>query len=173
MASDSHPLTFQVGVNPCETVSVSLPNMQIKELAKGKGGPVPGCATADDGSIFDSLADVLLVGGKMGPDGAATGDAPEAKANANGTIYTVSLAIDQVNAARGAMGAIQNRVEHTIYNLQNIRKNMSESRSRIMDTDYAEEVAELTRRQVLKQASLATLVQANEQARDVLYLLRW
>lgn len=110
----------------------------------------------------------------MGADGVVEpGDKPDAKANANGTIHTVSLAIDQVNAARGAMGAIQNRVEHTIYNLQNIRKNMSESRSRIMDTDYAEEVAELTRRQVLKQASLATMVQANEQARDVLQLLRW
>jgi len=93
--------------------------------------------------------------------------------SAQQAIAVLDYAINFVDTQRGCMGAMQNRVEHTVYNLQNIRQNMSASRGRLVDADYASEVAEMTRLQILKQASIATVVQANEQARDVLQLLRW
>ncbi len=84
----------------------------------------------------------------------------------------IDAAIADIDDQRGNLGAIQNRFQHTIFNLQSIRENMTASRGRVKDTDYAAEMAEMTKQQILKQASIANLAQANELARDVLYLLR-
>ena len=80
-------------------------------------------------------------------------------------------ALSAVNSARAEMGAIQNRFSSTIANLSTTSENLSASRSRIRDTDYAKETAELTRTQILQQAGTAMLAQANSSTQSVLSLL--
>jgi flagellin len=80
-------------------------------------------------------------------------------------------ALGAVNSARAEMGAIQNRFSSTIANLSSTSENLSASRSRIRDTDYAKETAELTRTQILQQAGTAMLSQANSSTQSVLSLL--
>ncbi len=94
------------------------------------------------------------------------------EAGAQQAVSIIDDAIADIDSQRGTLGAIQNRLEHTIFNLQSIRENVTNSRSRIKDTDYAAEMAEMTKQQILKQASIANLAQANEMARDVLMLIR-
>lgn len=83
----------------------------------------------------------------------------------------VDTALTSVNSARADMGAIQNRFTSTIANLQATSENLTASRSRIRDTDYAKETAELTRTQILQQAGTAMLAQANAVPQNVLSLL--
>jgi flagellin len=83
----------------------------------------------------------------------------------------VDKALTSVNSSRADMGAIQNRFSSTIANLATTSENLSASRSRIRDTDYAKETAELTRTQILQQAGTAMLAQANSATQNVLSLL--
>jgi len=83
----------------------------------------------------------------------------------------VDKALTSVNSARADMGAIQNRFTSTIANLQATSENLTASRSRIRDADYAKETAELTRTQILSQAGTAMLAQANAVPQNVLSLL--
>ena len=87
-------------------------------------------------------------------------------------IPVIDAAIADIDTERSTLGAIQNRFQHTIYNLQSIRENVMASHGRIKDTDYASEMSELTRQEVLKQASMSNLARANNAQRDVLYLLK-
>ncbi len=80
-------------------------------------------------------------------------------------------ALTAVNNSRADMGAIQNRFSSTISNLSTTSENLSASRGRILDTDYAKETAELSRTQILKQAGTAMLAQANSSTQNVLSLL--
>ena len=73
---------------------------------------------------------------------------------------------------RGELGAVQNQLEYTVSNLTEFSNNLSASRSRVMDTDYAAETANLTKGQILQQASTAMLAQANQSAQTVLALLK-
>ena len=91
---------------------------------------------------------------------------------ANDAIQIVDSALQFINGSRAKLGAIQNRVESTISNLSATSENLSAARSRIQDTDFAAETAELTRSQVLQQAGMAMLAQANAQPNNVLSLLR-
>ncbi|WP_433851588.1 flagellin [Stenotrophomonas nitritireducens] len=84
----------------------------------------------------------------------------------------VDKALTAVNSSRADMGAIQNRFSSTISNLATTSENLSASRGRIRDTDYAKETAELTRTQILQQAGTAMLAQANSATQNVLSLLR-
>ena len=79
---------------------------------------------------------------------------------------------DYVAAERSNLGAIQNRLTHTIDNLTNIVTNTEASQSKILDADYAKETTELTRTQIIQQAATAMLAQANQSAQIVLELLR-
>ena len=87
-------------------------------------------------------------------------------------IAVADKALTAVNSARADMGAIQNRFQSTIANLSTTSENLSASRSRIRDTDYAKETAELTRTQILQQAGTAMLSQANSSTTNVLSLLQ-
>jgi flagellin len=86
-------------------------------------------------------------------------------------ISIADKALTAINSARADMGAIQNRFSSTIANLSTTSENLSASRSRIRDTDYAKETAELTRTQILQQAGTAMLAQANASSQSVLSLL--
>ena len=87
-------------------------------------------------------------------------------------IQQVDSALTQVNTARASLGAIQNRFTSVVANLQTASENLSASRSRILDADFAAETAQLTRAQILQQAGTAILAQANSVPQNVLSLLR-
>jgi flagellin len=91
---------------------------------------------------------------------------------ANETISRVDAALTSVSSLRSTFGAVQNRFESTIANLQTVSENLSASRSRIRDADFASETASLTRAQILQQAGVAILAQANAVPQQVLGLLR-
>jgi flagellin len=93
-------------------------------------------------------------------------------ADANATILSVDSALTSVSSFRSTLGAIQNRFQSTINSLQAVSENLSASRSRILDTDFAAETANLTRAQILQQAGTAMVAQANSVPQNVLSLLR-
>ena len=91
---------------------------------------------------------------------------------ANRAIAILDGALSQVTSIRADLGAVQNRFSSTVANLQTTSENLSASRSRILDADYAQETAALTRGQILQQAGTAILAQANSLPQNVLSLLR-
>ena len=96
----------------------------------------------------------------------------ETIAGASTTLTAVLDAISIIDAQRADLGAIQNRFQSTIRNLSNISENVSAARSRIRDTDFAVETAELTRWQIIQQASVTVLGQANQRPQAALQLLQ-
>ncbi|HEY7641661.1 MAG TPA: flagellin [Steroidobacteraceae bacterium] len=96
----------------------------------------------------------------------------ETAGDANQTIVRVDAALTSVSSLRSTLGAIQNRFESTITNLTTAAENLTASRSRIQDADFAQETAALTRAQILQQAGTAILAQANAVPQNVLSLLR-
>lgn len=138
--------------------------------------------------------DIVVATGTGGQDGslvglnvvtgaaAATGQAVETTgfdsidvtsiAGANKAMTMLDGAINAVNKMRGDLGAVQNRFSSTISNLQTSSENISASRGRIIDADFATETANLTRSQILQQAGTAMLAQANGLPQNVLSLLR-
>jgi flagellin len=93
-------------------------------------------------------------------------------AGADTAITTMDAALTAVNTARATLGAIQNRFSSVVTNLQTTSENLSASRSRIQDTDFAAETANLTKAQILQQAGTAMLAQANALPQNVLALLK-
>jgi flagellin len=93
-------------------------------------------------------------------------------AASNETIQRVDSALASISSLRSSLGAIQSRFESTITNLQTTTENLSASRSRILDTDFAAETANLTKAQILQQAGTAILAQANSVPQNVLSLLK-
>ena len=91
---------------------------------------------------------------------------------AQNALGIISSAIANIDSQRAQLGAVQNRFENTISNLQNIGENASAARSRIRDTDFAAETSELTKNQILQQAGTAILAQANQLPQAVLSLLQ-
>ena len=117
----------------------------------------------------------------VGSSGSSTGggaDFPvsevsvETQEDATAALSVLDAAISYVNAERSKLGAVQNRLTHTIDNLSNVVTATQASRSRIQDTDYAKETAELARAQIIQQADTAMLAQANQQPQTVLALLQ-
>lgn len=87
-------------------------------------------------------------------------------------IGIIDKALEQVNATRADLGAVNNRLDHTMSNLANVSEKTSASKARIVDADFAAETAALSRAQVLQQAATAMLAQANARPQEVLSLLR-
>ncbi|MEQ3659538.1 MAG: flagellin [Glaciecola sp.] len=92
-------------------------------------------------------------------------------ANASAALTSIDTAISAVGGVRADLGALQNRFESTIRNLSNISENLAGARSQIRDTDFATETAELTRNQIIQQASISVLSQANQKPQSALALL--
>lgn len=99
-------------------------------------------------------------------------DVTKAEAKAEAQLKTLDEAINSVDGMRSSLGAIQNRFESTINNLNNTVNNLSAARSRILDADYATEVSNMSRGQILQQAGTSVLAQANQVPQSVLSLLR-
>ncbi|MBI6872717.1 flagellin [Clostridium aciditolerans] len=93
-------------------------------------------------------------------------------ANATAAICTVNDAIEKVSKERSKLGAVQNRLEHTISNLNNASENLQSAESRVRDVDMAKEMMNFSKNNILQQAAQAMLAQANQQPQGVLQLLR-
>lgn len=131
------------------------------------GGGVPiNVGYGKAGKIYVGLPEVSTVTLNVAGASVLTADA------ASNSIETFRDAVDRVSLNRGILGALQNRAEHTINNLNSTFENMSAAKSRLKDTDMAKEMSELTKNNVLMQASQAMIAQANTKAQNVLQLLQ-
>ncbi len=92
-------------------------------------------------------------------------------ANSQSAIEVIDAALAQIDSSRASLGAVQNRFTHTISNLANVQENVSASRSRIQDTDFAKETAQMTKNQILQQAGTSILSQANQIPQAAISLL--
>ena len=119
-----------------------------------------------------NIAVALKQSGGYGTSGLSLGSTDvSTTAGASGALTSIDNAISTIGAARADLGALQNRFQSTIRNLSNISENIAGARSRIRDTDFAVETAELTRNQIIQQASLSVLSLANQRPQAALSLL--
>jgi len=131
------------------SVSVSGSDLTQLGMTAGSANGVDATATA---AVLSSISVATT-------DGAAS------------ALDSIDNALEYISAQRGDLGALENRLNHTVNNLSNVIENTSASRSRIQDADYAVEAANLAKLQVMQQAGTAMLAQANAQAQVVLSLL--
>ncbi|MEW9797592.1 flagellin N-terminal helical domain-containing protein [Alteromonas sp. CYL-A6] len=108
--------------------------------------------------------------GGFGASGLSVGSV-DVSTDASGALTSIDAAISTIGGIRADLGALQNRFQSTIRNLANVSENLSAARSRIRDTDFAAETAELTRNQIIQQASVSVLSQANQRPQTALSLL--
>lgn len=121
----------------------------------------------------DSGVNMQLEIGKMDSESLEVKDIKvDDHTNASAAITSVDAAIKTVSTQRSRLGAVQNRLEHTIRNLDNAAENIQAAESRVRDVDMAKEMMEFTKQNILQQASTAMLAQANQAPQTVLQLLR-
>ena len=150
LVGTSGKVSFQVGANANDTISISL----------SKAFTVSGMASVD------SVGSACLVDN----NGSKTFGLSTAS-QAQKTLECIDSFIAHVDKTRGQLGAVQNRLESTISNQSNIAENESDARSRIRDTDYAEEAANLSQQTIIQQAATSMLTQANSRPQIALSLL--
>jgi len=126
-------------------------------------------ANAGD-TIKVTTSNVLSITGAVSVLSATAGVSTVAKASA--LITAADSYLDSVNSQRATLGAVQNRFESVIRNGQNVAENLSAARSRIQDADFAAETAKLTKSQILQQAGISILAQANSLPQSALSLLQ-
>jgi flagellin len=152
-------------------VYATVVNSNQLVLTNSSGGSVVVGGTATAANL---LAGAGLVAGTTA-SASVTGFAAldlNSVAGADTAMTQMDAALQAVNTARANLGAIQNRFSSTVANLQTASENLSASRSRIQDADFAAETANLTRAQILQQAGTAMLAQANSLPQNVLTLLK-
>ncbi|MGM0829948.1 MAG: flagellin Hag [Bacillota bacterium] len=133
---------FQIGANAGQQINLAIADMGADAL--GDGTNMLTAIDVEDWSTLDFDAQLGIVDGAIG----------------------------QVSAQRSSLGAVQNRLEHTISNLDNSSENLTAAESRIRDVDMAKEMMEQTKNSILSQASQAMLAQSNQTPQGVLQLLR-
>lgn len=127
-----------------------------------------GADSAEDNKIDMSISNMSARG--LGVNGLDLGGDTDTKATK--AIDTIGDAIKKVSAQRSSLGAIQNRLEHTIKNLDNVVENTTSAESQIRDTDMATQMVEYSKNQILSQAGQSMLAQANQSNQGVLSLLQ-
>jgi len=166
----SSSFDFQIGANATADDQVSISGVNILGTATASGSNDGSLATvAGTGISISTVGTRGSVGGAADFEAYSAGTAGT---GALGAIEQIDFALAQVNSARSSFGAAQNRFESIISNLQVAGENQAAARSRIMDADFASETASMTRAQVLQQAGVAMLSQANAIPNNVLSLLR-
>ncbi len=170
--TDAKTISFQVGADANQIISIDM-------SAKNNGG--------EDGQGY-SVASMAASMGLTGQQGAVTGftqnKLSDGKVDPNGLTFDISTAegaqavlgnidkfISAVDSKRAELGAVQNRLESTIRNQSNVSENVSDARSRIRDTDFATETANMTQQSIIQQASQSILSQANQRPQLALSLL--
>lgn len=144
LTSGAGTIDLQVGANAGEIISLKLTDNTAKAL----------------GIVAGASGLVALTGGSG------------ANATATANLAKVQVAINKVSENRSNLGAVQNRLEHTINNLGASAENLTAAESRIRDVDMAKEMMSFTKNNILTQAAQAMLAQANQQPQGVLQLLR-
>jgi flagellin len=155
-------------------------------VAGAASGTGSGVAAATKGTITLSAAQNIAISGSASADlgyagggqSISLGNATLANQNvltvtgANATIQSVDAALATVSSFQSTLGAIQDRFQEAVSNLQSTSQNLTQSRSTIQDADFAQETANLTQAQVLEQAGISVLAQANQQPQLILKLLQ-
>ncbi|MFB4258023.1 flagellin Hag [Shouchella clausii] len=149
-ASVAASFTFQIGANQGQTITIEIGDMSATALG----------TEGDDGLKISDI-DVTKF---------ADPDATDEE-GFDTQLAAVENAIKQVSKQRSSLGAAQNRLEHTISNLDNSSENLQAAESRIRDVDMAKEIMEYTKSNILSQASQSMLAQANQAPQQVLQLL--
>lgn len=146
---------FQVGANANDKISIDLTSgFTVKQMQGACGAAANTIQEGDaDGKAHGKSFSVCTA------------------ENAQKTLASIDKFIGYVDKKRGEFGAIQNRLESTISNQSNIAENESDARSRIRDTDYAEEAANLSQQNIIQQAATSMLTQANSRPQIALSLL--
>lgn len=165
---------------PAETAAETAFKAGAITLTNAKGGVVEitdftseatGVMTATPGSQ-QGVGKLLDDTGVSASQSAVAAVNISSSAGANSAIDTIDRALEQINAQRSELGAVSNRLDHTISNLGNIVVNTEASQSRIEDADFAATTGELTKAQIMSQAATAMLAQANASKQGVLSLLQ-
>jgi flagellin len=149
------------------TVSAAQNGAIVLNYTVGQTG-LTANATATSGALEGSTADTTIA---LTSKTLASVDV-NSVAGANLAMIAVDKSLDVVNGLRARLGAVQNRIESTVKSQQATAENLTAARSRIKDADFAAETAALTRAQILQQAGVAMLAQANALPNNVLTLLR-
>ncbi|OMF81784.1 flagellin N-terminal helical domain-containing protein [Paenibacillus glucanolyticus] len=166
--SEISQLTSQIGSIATQT------QFNTKKLLDGSTSSVKFQVGANGGETITldlkaALATSLDIAG-LASLSTATANTMNSTAAAN--LASVQAAINSVSSIRSDLGAVQNRLEHTINNLGTTSENLQAAESRIRDVDMAKEMSEFTKNNILQQAATAMLAQANQQPQGVLQLLR-
>ena len=158
LIGSSGDVVFQVGANAYDTISVTMSaGFTMSGLAEIAGFTLTNLSA---NSLFTNSANTSF------KFSVSTAD------NAQLTLANIDALIMAVDTKRSELGAVQNRMESTIRNQANISENQSDARSRIRDTDFAEESANLTAQTIIQQASQTVLTQANQRPQIALALLQ-
>lgn len=144
--SGTATLTFQVGATTTATLAALTTNFKLDTAASG----------TTSGVFSVTLSSLSLT----------------SAASATAAIDNIDKAIADISSVRGTLGAVQNRLEHTVANLGVAIENLTASESRIRDVDMATEMVNFTRSQILAQAGTSMLAQANQAPQSILSLLR-
>ena len=178
---DSGTLTFTAkGVDGAEITGSTVAN------AASLGGGTVGATTSqsvlsglsltsgDDftltGTNIDEVLNTAATGGTSTLNAVSSADI-STQSGAQSALDSIDGALQAIDSQRADLGALQNRFSHTINNLSNIQENVSASRSRIQDTDFAVETAQMTKNQILQQAGTSILAQANQLPQAALSLI--
>ena len=154
---DGRSFSFQVGEGAYQTIDISIGNM-------ASYSPYGGSSMSFDGVRYDYGASNL---------GLATSSIElETVTQSQRAIQAIDIAIDYVSSERGKLGAVSNRLDSTMSNLDQVAVNLSASQGRIQDADFAQETGNLAKNQILQQAATAMIAQANASKSSVLTLVR-
>ncbi|NYS16824.1 flagellin FliC [Achromobacter xylosoxidans] len=134
--------------------------------------PTTGTVTVKAGSGTGAYAPKIGATVYMSSSGKLTTETTSKGDKTTDPLKTLDAAFNVLNKLTGELGAVQNRLESTIANLNNVINNLSGARSRILDADYATEVSNMSKAQILQQAGTSVLAQANQVPQTVLSLLR-
>lgn len=162
--------TLQVGANSGQSMTVKVSDMRSAALGVAGDGS-EATIQAKDGKVAHYVATANVTDGTNDETIEYALDVSTHE-NASAAISVIKDAIETVSAQRSQLGAFQNRLEHTISNLDTSSENMVSAESRIRDVDMAKEMMEFQKDNILQQAAQAMLAQANQQTQGVLQLLR-
>lgn len=157
MATATGGKVFHIGANSSQNIKLSIGNMSATALGVN-------AVANDQAASVAPIAD----GDKIGTVGINV----STQSAANNSIKAIDSALNRVSETRASLGAVQNRLEHTINNLGTTSENLTAAESRIRDTDMAAEMMQFTKNNILTQAAQSMLAQANQQPQGVLSLLQ-
>ncbi|MBL5804179.1 flagellin [Heyndrickxia sporothermodurans] len=155
-ADPTKSLKFQIGANENQSLTLDISDMRAEALGLTSTG------TGADRGVTDGTSSTITEQALS----VLTHD------DAAATVTTIQAAIDKVSSERSKLGANQNRLEHTINNLNTSSENLTAAESRIRDVDMAKEMMNQTKNSILSQAAQAMLAQSNQMSQGVLQLLR-